>query len=112
VVKTGSALFVGEDSSSVELEVLLVGLDGNRDRAIVEGSDELVRVVALDVGEGEDLNESLGLVVLALANGSTGDVGVVGLSHEGVELGVPEGVIHEASIASVVQPGAVDEVGL
>jgi len=101
---------LGDDSLGVVLEGRLIGLDGDGDWLLVEGSLKLVNGVGLNIGESGNLSLSLGGVVLALS--LLGSVGVVRLELKWVLLDVLEGVVHESTVASHVSEGsrAVDEL--
>jgi len=111
VVEGGSAGGGGEDTTGILLEDSLVGLDGDGNWALVEGGLELVWVLGLDGLVSGGTDGSLGFVVFAGA-AIFGNVWVVGLGLEWGSLGVEEGKGHGTTIASMVQPGAVNELGL
>ena len=110
VIEGGSAVTSGDDSRLVSLEGKLVGLNGDGDWSYGKGSLELGWVVLSNHGEVNVGNLSLGLVVLAGKEGGLGSVWVVGLGLEWVLLNVHESEWHGATLASVVQPGAVNKL--
>ena len=100
VVESGSASG-GDDTTVVSLEDVLVGLDGDGNWSLGEGSLELSDTMFLDILVGSDGTNTLRFVVVA--GSIPGGVGVVRLKLEWVTgLDVSEGHIHEATLASVV----------
>ena len=100
----------GDDTTSVALEDELVGLDGNGDWSLGDGSLELGGRLG-DVLEASDLTNTLGFVVLALSShASTGGVWVIALELKWVGLDVLEGVVHKTTVAALVNHVAVDEL--
>merc|ERR1712023_94269 len=86
VVEVGTAS-VGDDTASVALEGELVGLDGNGDWSLVDGSSELSTLgVSADILEGLDLTLTLGLNELASSLSAL--VWVLRLKHEWAGLNV------------------------
>ena len=116
VIEVGSALGGGEDTGLVGLEDELVGLDGNGERLIVEGSLHLGAVGWGDVDIAGDLNGSGGEGLSEAGGGvitvSRG-VWVDGLELSGVALVVVVGTSLETTIAAQVavsDGGAVNEL--
>jgi len=81
-----------------------VGLDGNGNWSLLEGSLELVSRFLLNIVVGGDSDNTLGFVVLALEKTGLGGVWVFSLGLKWVLLGVGEGKIHHTTVATVVQP--------
>jgi len=109
VVEVGSASG-GDDSRSVTLEGVLVGLDGDGDWLLVDGGLELSGGLG-NINESSNLADSLGGNVLA--SSISGGVSVVGLELEWVGLDVFEGIVHQTSVAtfvSVLSTSAVNEL--
>jgi hypothetical protein len=110
VIEGGSAICRGEDTTSIHLEDGLVGLNSNRDWSLGDGSLKVSWAFGLNVGISGGLDFALGFVISALA--VLGNIWVVGLRFEWVSLCVQEGKTHRSTIASVIQPRAVNELGL
>merc|ERR1712178_574219 len=94
-----------EDTALVELEARLVGLDGDRDRLLLDGSLKLRLGVGLDIGVARDLDSSwrgLG----GRASASLASVGVGRLENIALGLDVLEAVVHEATVAALVSIAA------
>ena len=106
MIKAGSAL-AGEDTARVKLEGGLVGLDGHRHGLLLKGRHKGRVGVLLDIGVRGNLQlgvvaRSVGLAVLVLL-GDTRHVRVVSLGTETtIGLDPLEGIVHEATVASVV----------
>ena len=106
VVELGSAC-AGEDSGGVQLEVLLVGLDGDRHgllgQCIHHGTIRVLLHVGVALGSRGGHLVAGGLLASASLAGSTRRVRVVGLSTQATILAGPgKGVVHETTIASHV----------
>jgi len=100
------------DSSAVELEGRLRGINGNRDGLHGNGLSKSGLRSRGNISEGSDGRSAVGSRVLALV-GSRGGVGIRSFSIDSlVGNDVLEGVVHETSVASVVSLGnrAIDEV--
>ena len=110
VIELGSASGSGEDSRLVRLEGDFVGLNGNGDGGFVEGSLELVGVVGGDHGVAGGLNGGSGLSFASSDLTGSGGVRVVSLEDGGVVLVESEGEGHGATVATVVQSVARDEL--
>ena len=110
MVNHGSTSGSSNDSRFVLLEDRLIGLDGNRDRSVVEGGLQGIWAVFWDVDVGGGTNDTLGLVVLAIKQACFGSVWVGGLGLEFVIFSVNESEVHVSTTASMVDPGAVNEV--
>ena len=92
---------VGDDTGVVSLEGELVGLDGNGDWSLSDGSLELVSGgVSGDILVGLDLTNTLGLLVHAAS--ISGGVWVGRLGHEWGGLNVSESVVHKTTVATHV----------
>ena len=116
VIEVGSALGGGEDTGLVGLEDELVGLDGDGERLLVEGSLHLGLVGWGDIDIAGDLNsgggEGIGEAASGVITVSRG-VWVDGLELSGVVLVVVVGTSLETTIAaevSVSEGGAVKEL--
>ncbi len=106
MIELGTAV-TGEDTRGVELEVLLVGLDGNGNGLLGKGRHHGVIGVLLDVSVrlGGDVGVlgALRLVTGTGLLGGTRGIRVVGLSADSSVLGSPvEGVVHKTTIAAHV----------
>jgi len=102
VVKRGTAGGAVEDTTGVHLEDVLVGLDGDGDGGLVNGSLELGDGVSGNVGVAGNLDLLEGLVGLAGTSlAGAGGVGVVRLELLSVGLEVVEGVALPATVATV-----------
>lgn len=101
MVGVGAAARSIDDAAMVKLECLLVGLDGNRNRSIVQRIEEGVLVVGFDIIAGCEVcaGEAMGAGALLCL------VGVVFLGAHTILNGVTEGVVHDAAIAAVVAVG-------
>jgi len=102
VVELGTAVSGVEDTTGVHLESHLIGLNGDRDGGLVNGSLKLGDGVGGDVGVGSnlDLLERLGaLAGTGLAR--AGGIRVVRLKLLRVGLKVLEGVVLPATLAAV-----------
>lgn len=112
VVKLGSAGWGVENTAVVELEDGLVGLDGDGDDSLVEGSLELRNAVAWHVGVSSDSDFTLsgeGGVAVSSLSGS-GGVWVVLLESLWVLFKVLEGLVLPSTSASVASGLAGDEL--
>jgi len=102
VVEVGAAGAV-KDTRGVELEALLVGLNGNGDGLCANSGEESRLAVGLDVlvaGEGDNGRASL-------ASAITSSVGVGSLGADTMVVHDPlEGTVHETTTAAVVTGGA------
>jgi len=109
MVKSGSAGGVVEHTARVELEALLVGLDGDGHRSNVDsGHERGLRLGNIVVGGDGGTNGLAGLAVAIL-----GGVGVSSLGGDSLRGHDPlEGRVHESSVASIVTIGtrAVNEL--
>mmetsp|Transcript_2974 Transcript_2974/g.7195 ORF Transcript_2974/g.7195 Transcript_2974/m.7195 type:complete len:451 (+) Transcript_2974:1409-2761(+) len=110
VVQLCAALWVVEDPAGVQLEVLVVGLDGHGDRVLANRLDHGVLVARGNVLKSVDAHHQAvlpGRVTLALHPA----VRVVLLGVEAVVLHELEGVVHDAALAAVVHRRvAVDQL--
>jgi len=109
----GGASGLVVDSGLVELEGVVRGIDGHRDRADGGGGGlEVLLASGLDVLEAGNVS---GLVVngVTALKGALGLVGIAGLAVDSVVLDhVLEGSRHETTLATVVSavPGTVEKV--
>ncbi len=102
-----STALTSEDTRLVELEVLLVGLDGDGDGLLGKSRHHSIVRLGGDVSValGSDVGVRSALVLLALARlaGSTRGVRVILLRADTTVLGSPvEGVVHETTVAAHV----------
>ena len=111
VVEVGSAT-LGDDTTVVHLEDALVSLDGNRDWSLGDGSHQILAGgVWGNILVSLDLTNTFGSLILALSPEVVGSsVWVVSLEHDLVGLGIFESVIHETTIAALVNLVAVNEL--
>ena len=111
MVELLSALGGGNNTTSVHLEDVGIGLNGNGDWSLSESSLKLGSRSNGNILESGNLTNSLGGNVLA--GSISGGVTVVGLSLEWVLLDVSKSKVHETTIATIVTPltiGAVNEL--
>jgi len=106
VVELGSTSS-GNDTTGVHLEDGLVGLDGDGDWSLADGSLELGGGGG-DILETGNLTNTLGGLVLAGTVHTS--VWVAGFELKWVALDVFEGVVHETTVATLVDLVAVDEL--
>jgi len=106
VVKSGSASGF-DDTTGVHLEGRLIGFNGNGDWSLGNGSLELGSRWG-DIFERFDLTNTLAGFVLA--GTLLGLVSIFGFKHEWGFLDVLEGVVHETTIAALVNLVAVNEL--
>lgn len=108
VIEVGTAGGGVEDTASVLLEDGSVGLDGDGDDGLGDGSLELSNAVAWHVGDGRDLGG--GTLELggdaSSGNTSTRGVWVGGLEGLSLLLKILEGLVLPSTIATVVGLGA------
>ena len=107
MVEAGAAAGA-QHTAGVALEGALVGLDGNGDRASLQGG--LERRCAGAIGVAGDTTGRNGGGVAALAGAVTGSVWVRALAGNGGALVEGEGVVHETTVAARVLLGAVDQL--
>ena len=113
VVKSGSAGGSSDDTTGVALEGNLVGLDGDRDGLLgnggLKGSTGFVRGDILEAGD-RDGTTLLHALVARAGNTVAGGIRIGILSdHRGL-LGILESIVHETTIATRVDGGALDEL--
>lgn len=97
----------GDDTTGVELESGLVGLDGDGDWGLGDGGLELGGGWG-NVGERSDGTNTSGFDVRA-SSVLTG-VWVGGLELKWVRLDIFEGVVHKTTVAALVNLVAIDEL--
>ena len=112
VVELGSALGGGDDTGGIGLEDRLVGLDGDGNWSSGKSSLEVSTGGILnDILEASNFTDSLGGVEFALVPEMVGtSVWIVTLEHEWGFLDVFESVVHETTVATLVNFVAVDEL--
>ena len=113
VVKLGSAGGTSDNTTGVALEGHSVGLDGDRDGLFGNGGLEgSTRLIGGDIVESSDGNGTAFFHGLIASSGSASSRGVrIGvLSDHGGLLGILESVVHQTTIATRVDGGALDEL--
>jgi len=115
VVKLGTAGGASNDTTGVALEGHLVGLNGDGDWALSNGSLQLGGRLGGNIRERFNGDNTLGFGIRALLvpweKGSSGNVFVVRLKHDRVGLGISESRVHETTIAALILLGiAVNEL--
>ena len=112
VVELGSAFGRGDDTGLVGLEDSLVSLNGNGNWSLGESSLKVSTSGVLDdIGETSDFTNSLGGVEFALVPEMVGSsVRIFRFEHEWRFLDVFESVVHETTVATLVNFVAVDEL--
>ena len=99
-----SAGNIGKDTSCVMLPVL-VGIDGDGNGLLGDGLGKNILAVRLDIRQGQALG-SINLGARFLANAIVAvsrSVGVVVFSAQTVHSNVRKGIIHDSSVASLVE---------
>jgi len=97
----------GDDTTGVSLEGELVGLNGDGDWSLVEGSLELGSGWG-DIGETGNFTNTRGFDVRAGTVGTS--VWVGGLELEWVGLDIFESVVHKTTVATLINFVAIDEL--
>jgi len=111
VIKLSSAGWGGEDTRLVELECLLVSLDGDRDRLFGDSSGKSIFILGWDVFESSEGNFVGAGLFAGSADSGSSSVWVVGFGADSsVGFNPLEGVVHEATLAAVVGLVARDKV--
>jgi hypothetical protein len=113
VVESGTASGSSDNTTGVTLEGHLVSLDGNRDGLLGNGSLQSgTGFVSGDIVEGFDGDSTSLFHGLVASAGDTLSRGIrIGLlsNHRGL-LSILESVVHETTIATGVDGGALDEL--
>jgi hypothetical protein len=111
VVELGTAGGASDDTRLVLLEDRLVSLDGNGNWSLHEGSLKLRRVVWGDISVRISSDDTLRFVIFAAEESTRlSNIWVVSLSLEWVRFGISESSVHHTTVATEVQPGAVNEL--
>jgi len=111
VIKLSSAGWGGEDTRFVELECLLVSLDGDRDRLFGDSGSKSIFILGWDVFESGECNFVGAGRFAGSTDSSSCSVWVVGFGADSsVGFDPFEGVVHETALAAMVNLIARDEV--
>lgn len=103
MIELGTALFGGDNATSVGLENSLVGLDRDRDRLSEKGGLELIGLIRGHIVEVLHTHDALALFVLAgVTDMNQSLVRIHLFSLERGRLSVCESVVHQATHAAVV----------
>ena len=111
MIKRSSAGAASDDTRGVLLEDGLISLNGNGGWTLHQSSLELVGVFRGHIGVGLGGDDTLRPIISATEESmGLGNIWVVRLGLEWVGLGVGESSVHHTTVATEVQPGAVNKL--